>query len=1240
MPPVDAAALLAAVDALPLPEREALFARTVRAVRAALPAGAAAPASPTGAAGADATIDVTIDALVGELAARGRYGRRLAAFAAVLAARADLLAPRLTDPDRVVRGRAIDALRTVPELASAVPDAYRRAPHAVRRQLREAVARGRDAQLAARLLPVARAHGGESEAAALLPACPPEVVAAELPGLAPTWDAWWALGARHPDAVLDHVERELAARPDDAAPDRWGASEVPLAPVLALRPARVLDLLERHPGRGAPWWALSGFGHLLAVDAERATAWLAATPRPRVGREEQPSRTALDRLARADPPSLPALGRRWLPEPRLFAPLLRAVPPARRAAFLDAAADGQPLDAARLTEPVLRLLPRERRWQEARRLHAEQAAKGLTGPHLLWLTALSEPERARAELLERTRLPHPGDRAEAWRRLVLAAAADRRPEAVAVLLADLSRLHNEQDPVRQSALTALAAFPAHRFTAAHAEALTTLTATTLDARDCSPTTRTALTTLAAAVLATQPTDTRPADAPPTGAQPADVRTAGARPTNAPPTEAQPTDVCTANTRPRAQPAEVQPADARPAAPQPANTQPAEVQPTNTHPADARPALVAFALATVGRLADRDGELPLSVLAAHLPRGRERQLLDALRPRLDADRRQGRTGLLFALVRALGERAGQLPELDGRLAEATRDPRERTAAEALELWLRPRAGRTAKVLAALDHDPSAVFCAPVLRHAALARTDLLDLALAERPPTGRFLRPGEPRPLPPAHDPARWTPRQVERAAELCAQAAADPGLTAEQRAAAIARAARLLEPGAAVVRRHLDDPEPLLADTALAALARTSDPAAVLPELLAHAGGDRAKVAVYAAGRAARQVDPGQLAPLLGELAARTDGAKVTARKEAVRLAAALLPPVRAAEVLAAAFRAPGQHADVRAAAAAHCQDLLDAEPLWALLAEAAAAPEPQLRRAVAAQPPRLLPERHRARYARLVAAVASRACTDPEADPEATRAALKALPEWARYAPDVAEVLPAAVTDLDDRATWRTASLALRALAVSDLPHPTGGAAPGSLLHRTLAALLAAEPRTAEPRTAAPSTARDQPVRQRIESLTAVPTVRRHREVRLALAEQLRPYEELLDLRAVLLARVAEPAGAGRAGSDFGADVARLAGALADRPVLAARLAAHLAGAVAGSSPLPTAADTAVPDALLSLLPGRGPALGLFAAALAEQLGTRCAWTGRWLPLLAALRAHPDAEVRSAAGAVTVAPE
>ncbi|MGW4692167.1 hypothetical protein ACWEO1_07295 [Kitasatospora cineracea] len=1123
MPHLDATALLTAMDPLPHHEREALFARAVRA---------AGPAE--------------VDALVDALAADGWYGARLAAFAAVLTGRADLLGALLDAPDRVVRGRAVDALRTVPGLDGAVLAAYPHASSAARQALRRAVLRGRRAELAARLLPVARAHWGEAEAAALLAACPPALVAAELPGLADAVRSWSALAARHPDAVLDHVAGELAARSADPRADWWQLYGPPVAAVLRRRPARVLDLLERHPGRTVPPAVRAGFGHLVAVDAERATAWLADPARPFQPWEQPPSRSALRRIVRADPAALPALGRRWLPEPRLFAVLLRTLPPSRRAAFLDAVADGQPPGADRLTAPVLRLLPHGRRHAEARRLRAEQTAKGLTGRQLIDLTALLEPAEARAELLERTRVPDAAERAEAWRHLVAAAAADPDPAAPGVLLADLRRVRNEQDPVRQAALAALADFPADRFTDAHADALTEQAADALDARDCSPATRRALSALALAALA-------------------------------------------------------------------------------AHPTGERPDLLAFALLTVEQLTARDGGLPLPALARRLRRGQERQVLDALRPWLDAEDRRGHHRLLFALVRALDERAGQLPELDERLGRAARDPRERTAAEALRLWLLPRHGRTPKVLAAIEHDPSAVFCDPVARHLARVRTDLLDLALAEQPPTGRFLRPGDHRPLPPVDTPERWTPRQVDRAAALLAEIAATAWRTRQQRATAVHLAAALPGPGPAVARRHLDDPDPLIADTALAALPLAPDPAAALPDLLAHAGDDRARTALYAAGRAARHTPPDRLGPLLAELAARTTGSKVTSRKEAVRLAAALLPPARAAEVLTAAFHAPGQHPDVRAAATAYCRELLDADPVWALLAEAAGAPEPQLRRAVAALSPHLLPARHRARYARLVAAVATR----PGQEPDAARTAVAALPGWARYAPETAEVLPGLVTDLDDRAVWGAAALALRAVALGDRAHPVGGGAPGSLLHRALATLLAA------PEETAPGSTRDQPVRQRIVSLTTLPVTRRFPEVLEQVDELLRPHEKLLDLRAALLARAARP---GRPG--FGAAFARLADALADRPVLAARLAVGLADTVAGTVPLPVPADTAVPDALLALLPGRGPAFGLLAAALADRLGTRCVWTGRWLPLLAALRAHPDPEVRAAARAVTTVPE
>ncbi|KDN86118.1 hypothetical protein [Kitasatospora cheerisanensis] len=818
MHPLDAAPLLAAMDPLPHRERTALF---VRAVRGAAPADA--------------------DRLIGELAAGDRYSRRLAALAAELAGRADLLGRWLTDPDAEVRGRAIRAVRTLPVPDEAVLAAYAHGSSVVRHGLRRRLAHARREELAARLLPLARDRWGAAEAAALLPFCPPATVAAELPGLAVAVGSWSRLAKRHPDLVLDHLEREL-----DGGPDRWTELTRPLLAALPLRPARALDLLERHrPTRLDPALA-AAFGPLVRVDAERATALLADPGREPDSRERLPSRTALLRIARADPPSLPALGRRWLDRPDRFAALLRTLPPRRRPAFLDAATGGLPLPADRLTEPVLRLLPRERRWSETRRLRAAELARGLPEHAVQYLTPLLPPDEAWDALLPATRRPDPGERATAWHRLSAVAAADPRPEAPARLLAELRRTRNEQDPVRQGALRALAAFPARRFADAHAEALTDLAAEALAARDCSPGTRHALSLLAVGVLA-------------------------------------------------------------------------------AHPAGERPDLLAFSLAVLEELTSRTGGLTLPPLAGRLRRGQERQVLDALRPALD---REERHLLLFALVRALGPRAELLPELDDRLHRALGTERDREFTEALCLWLAPRRGRAAKILTALRLDPSAAFFDPVRHHLATTRTDLLDSTLlAERPPTGRFLRPGERRPLPPARHAGRWAPRQVARAAELLDAVASDPGRTRDDRTLAVREAAHLPGHGTRLAHRHLADPDVLVAESALAALPWTDDPAAALPLLLEHVGDDRARVALYAAGRAARHADPARLAALLAEPATRTSGAKVTARKEAVRLAARFLPVDEAAGLVAAAFHAPGQHPDVRAAAAARCAELLDAAP-------------------------------------------------------------------------------------------------------------------------------------------------------------------------------------------------------------------------------------------------------------------------------------------------------------------------
>lgn len=630
-------------------------------------------------------------------------------------------------------------------------------------------------------------------------------------------------------------------------------------------------------------------------------------------------------------------------------------------------------------------------------------------------------------------------------------------------------------------------------------------------------------------------------------------------------------------------------------------------------------LVDWALRSLRKVAGQTGTVELGRLEHRLRRGQEHAVFATLRPWLDTMADTAQYWLLFALARSLGRRARGVPELQELLLHALRFGSDSAFTTAAALWLDDPRTCGARVAEILELEPSAAVLSPVRAVLVERRTDLLDPLLAPTPPYGRFLKRPQRATLPPTWSASRWTPRQWQAAARLAAAAASDPTLSLHGRAAAVHAAAAIPEYGEAAVRAQLDSAEVVLAEAALAALAWTDRPADALGDLLAHAGGDRARVAVYAATRAARFAPPGELAERLGELLSRAQGSKVTSRKEAVRLAAEHLPPRAAADLLVAAYRVEGQHRDVCAAAVAFATGLLDAEPVWELLAEAATgqAPPP-VRRAVLRADPGHLPETHRARYAHLVASVAA------APDPEVATPALAALPRWAAWAPETADVARQAVTDLANRGGWREAAGAVRALAASGLPHPLGGAAPGSLLHHTLADLAAAARRD-DPDA---GDDRDLPARRRLAHLTDLPADDRHRPLLAGAADLLAAEPDLAGIRAAALRRLVDPTAGPQA-------LAAALGALADahqgRPAAAAFTALALLREHA-SGPLPPPGTL---DALARTARGggdTGPAAGLFVTALTEVFGDRLGWPQEWRALLRELRRHPSADVRERA--------
>ncbi|MGW4502219.1 hypothetical protein ACWENR_26875 [Micromonospora sp. NPDC004336] len=623
---------------------------------------------------------------------------------------------------------------------------------------------------------------------------------------------------------------------------------------------------------------------------------------------------------------------------------------------------------------------------------------------------------------------------------------------------------------------------------------------------------------------------------------------------------------------------------------------------------AAPALREWALLTIDLVSTGASVPVLRRFDAVLRGGQETMVFERLRGWVEAGIARGRYGPLFALTHALGRRAWRLPRLQALLRQAIGPHTLPSVARtAIALWLADRRTRSERVAEVLDVDPTAVTIHEVWATISASRTDLLDRALDRRPRgpfvrrRGRFLEPGTR--WVPAWAPhtERWLPRQQARFVELQELVVADGKQEVWRRAAAIRAAARVGGAGRELVSRHLDAPEVALAEAALGALAWTDRPDEALPVLLRHADGDRARVALYAAGRAARYVPPARLADLLGGVL--TGPAKITSRKEAARLLARYGPP----SVMAAlrdAYTAPDAHRDVRAAIVSAAHGRLRAEESWTILRTAVDGSREE-RRAVLGVHPYAIPERHRPRYGALVV----EACR--AADREIRGAAFGQLGEWSPWLAGIGELVADRLTDLAETTT---------PVEVPNLLRAGGDAVLGAALRR-LVEHDADDDRPGDPTA-------DRPARRRVDVLARGAVLlsgsRPAGADRTALVEAARWL-------------AGRPAFTGTAAGLL-VDLSRLddldevAGLCAGRPVLAYRTAERVGARLRGLREWPDPA--ALADTVARLTARGDLAGGLFAVALVRH-GAGFGWKAPWRDLLIGLRRHPDADVREEAYAV-----
>ena len=521
--PQDAYALLDAIDLLDRPARMRVVARTARALMGTPELGA----------------------LLAELGDGGTFERGLALTMARITGSDGVLRSMLADPDFGLRVAALSAVIGEPAFDADVLATLDDAPVAWQRAVIRAVRKVRRQDLADRLVQgggngggkVSGTSGDNTSAAAerqaantahlpdelrarLLPACSEPVVEQLLPAFIHLPIDWKRLGSSHPRVVLALITRQLDELPDGLHAAWWTRSADAVAAAARAEPELVLALLERHEvwcRLPFPAGLVKQLGALAEFDADRTLRLLVdaaiaagssahSSPltvgpaTPYWAYRARMSRSARRVLLLQAPEEALRWGRLCAADDRQTAMILKTLPPARRSTFFDQVTVGRDLAHAVLADQLLDVLPHERRHREARRMLTLPALD--RDPALkLRVTARLPWAEGREALLAETRASDAMARAAAYPLVIACVAAERDPAVFAHFLdEDLTRMRNEQDPVRQPTLRALAHTAPALFDTRAIPALTRLATDTVEIRDVSTASLTALRQLARRIL--------------------------------------------------------------------------------------------------------------------------------------------------------------------------------------------------------------------------------------------------------------------------------------------------------------------------------------------------------------------------------------------------------------------------------------------------------------------------------------------------------------------------------------------------------------------------------------------------------------------------------------------------------------------------------------------------------------------------------------------------------------------
>jgi hypothetical protein len=398
----------------------------------------------------------------------------------------------LTHPSCLVRGRAAAYVGDFVRDDAAVERLLPELSPSVRRRVLKGVALARRGALASRLLPGILSRHGASEAALLLPALDAETVRGLLPQLGHVVRSWSTLVHRQPEVVLDFVRARLTAAPERERASLFTRYRTPLAVLTLRRSEAVLALVrELAAPDSLPLFMKRTLPRLARRHPEQLVALL-TRPTFRTALLSEGLSAGLLRQAGAfSQEQRLALARALADAPHHLASFLGALPPSERSVLFAHAFEGTP--PRLLPGTLFAALPHATRDAEAvRELGLREAQEDRNVQ--LTLLSLRAIEHAREPLQKAAFASKAEDRARALSLLVSSTGLSRR--GMKETLTHLSRLKNEQDPVRLEVLTALSRVPVSVFTPEHLPGLEALVTYVVEARDTSVGTRSALQELA------------------------------------------------------------------------------------------------------------------------------------------------------------------------------------------------------------------------------------------------------------------------------------------------------------------------------------------------------------------------------------------------------------------------------------------------------------------------------------------------------------------------------------------------------------------------------------------------------------------------------------------------------------------------------------------------------------------------------------------------------------------------